>query len=471
MNLFSGIYLFFLSFYQVLAWTLFKNKKVYHLFGDLSKVSNLNLSESPIELVLFSFHFFFLFAGVFSILFCLLNWKKFPWLIFDLGVFSIFYGICSILTSPLIHFFIKNSNTIELLFVLFVNIVYLPLLNGFLRLKDFQKNRLLIALFYLNTIVSVFNIILLFGIDSSSELKMNVEIFAILTLIIHKLNILIPLVISINNGRKNKSSSWGTIISLALTLVFMFLEIILREYFGITNLPLTSFGIIFCLIALVYSLGKKYFLDLDRVKLFEQNFSDLKYHLLLAQMNPHFLFNALNTIHSFLENKSPNASKAIILLSGLYRMVQQLLNEKQSTVSQELSFLRKYLEFQKLRFPKKLKFKFNTDLELENSNIPSFILQPLVENSINHGYMGSERRFFEITINTKRIGAKQGLIEIIDNGSGIAPDILANDSILFARSLGNIKRRLEFSSSNNELIIFSSNLGTTIKILFEIHIP
>lgn len=114
---------------------------------------------------------------------------------------------------------------------------------------------------------------------------------------------------------------------------------------------------------------------------------------LRSQMNPHFIFNALNSIKKFvLSNEVDNADKYLGKFSRLIRSILNTSQEANISIQKEVDMLSLYLELEKLRFGKKLNYHFDVDESLtEGSNfIPTMIIQPFVENAILHGIMHKE---------------------------------------------------------------------------------
>jgi two-component system LytT family sensor kinase len=106
--------------------------------------------------------------------------------------------------------------------------------------------------------------------------------------------------------------------------------------------------------------------------------------LLHAQVNPHFLFNALNTISAVIRK---NPDKARELIQHLSHFFRSNLKQNIETVSlkEELAHVNAYLTIEKARFSDRLEVDIDIDPDLQEKNLPSFTLQPLVENSIKHG--------------------------------------------------------------------------------------
>lgn len=106
---------------------------------------------------------------------------------------------------------------------------------------------------------------------------------------------------------------------------------------------------------------------------------------LQAQVHPHFLFNALNTLAGMCEVDPTKAAQLTVKLGEFFRSSFRSEREFVSTVGDELAIARSYLDIEKARFGDRLQVVEETDAEAENCSVPSFLLQPLVENSIVHG--------------------------------------------------------------------------------------
>ncbi|MEC7262199.1 MAG: histidine kinase [Bacteroidota bacterium] len=106
---------------------------------------------------------------------------------------------------------------------------------------------------------------------------------------------------------------------------------------------------------------------------------------LAAQLNPHFLFNSLNSIKALVIENPKSARRAIDLLSDLLR--SSLYEKEHATISiaEEMALVKDYVELEKLRFEERLHIQFNVDPTLENFKIPPLSIQLLVENAIKHG--------------------------------------------------------------------------------------
>jgi two-component system LytT family sensor kinase len=123
----------------------------------------------------------------------------------------------------------------------------------------------------------------------------------------------------------------------------------------------------------------------DLARLNEQ-LSYAQLNALQRQIEPHFIFNALNSISSLVrEQKNDAAVSMIVALSDFLRGVAGRSHDPEVPLSQEVEFLEKYLQIQQARFAGRLKLDIQIPDELRKAQIPSLILQPLVENAIKHG--------------------------------------------------------------------------------------
>lgn len=123
----------------------------------------------------------------------------------------------------------------------------------------------------------------------------------------------------------------------------------------------------------------------DTARLNEQ-LSHAQLSALQRQIEPHFIFNSLNSIAGLVrEQKNEAAVSMIVALSDFLRRVAVSSSEPKARLAQEVEFLEKYLQIQEARFAGRLKLELEIPLQLRNAQVPSLILQPLVENAIKHG--------------------------------------------------------------------------------------
>lgn len=106
---------------------------------------------------------------------------------------------------------------------------------------------------------------------------------------------------------------------------------------------------------------------------------------LKSQINPHFLFNSLNSIASLTLDRPKEARDMIVKLSSFLRSSLEFKDNDMTDLSAELDHIQQYLEIEKIRFGDKLQFKFDVPKSCESCKLPNMILQPLFENAIKHG--------------------------------------------------------------------------------------
>lgn len=142
---------------------------------------------------------------------------------------------------------------------------------------------------------------------------------------------------------------------------------------------------------------------------------------LQAQISPHFLFNALNTIISFIRI-NPNRARELIINLSTYLRYNLEVGENHVDIYRELEQVKAYIEIEKARFGEKLHiiYKIEEDLDVK---IPSLIIQPIVENAIKHGILKG-RGNGSVTIGIKKVASEDVMIIIEDDGMGISNDII-----------------------------------------------
>ncbi len=188
---------------------------------------------------------------------------------------------------------------------------------------------------------------------------------------------------------------------------------------------------------------------------FEKKLADSELQSLRAQMNPHFLFNCLNSINSFIiKNEQEQASE---YLSKFSKLIRQVLNNSKAsriTLANELETLELYIEMESLRFSKKFDYNISvaSNVEVDYLEVPPLIIQPYVENSIWHGLMHKTEGKGKLNINiTQSIDFIT--ISVEDNGVGRDKAIkLKSKTAIKSKSYGmNItKERLKYINKNNK---------------------
>jgi signal transduction histidine kinase len=156
----------------------------------------------------------------------------------------------------------------------------------------------------------------------------------------------------------------------------------------------------------------------DQLLRLENQATSAQLAMLRYQLNPHFLFNTLNSISTLVLLKQTEPANAMLTrLSSFLRYT--LINEPggRVTVSQEVDTLKLYLDIELMRFEERLRTTFNIDPATETALLPSLLLQPLVENAIKYA-VGPQESGAEITITTQLIG-QNVRITVSDTGPGL----------------------------------------------------
>lgn len=245
---------------------------------------------------------------------------------------------------------------------------------------------------------------------------------------------------------------------------------------------LLSFLITLLIIAIYYNRLKqittKNNLIIDKLKL-ENYLNESRVKLIKAQMNPHFFFNALNTIQSYITtNETEEATSYLNKFSRLTRMILEMTDKNWITIEDELRMQTLYLDLQKVRLSD---FDFQIEMNSKNCQqitIPTMLLQPYIENAIIHGLahkLGPKRLLLDFNIENNRLK-----ISIKDNGIGIekAPTInkkntSKNTSFATKATLERLeiinRNECEISVETNEMMDANNqSLGTEVKITMEI---
>ena len=203
----------------------------------------------------------------------------------------------------------------------------------------------------------------------------------------------------------------------------------------------------------------------------EQEFTKLaaeaQLSVLRAQINPHFLFNALTTIGYLIQTAPEKAFETLLRLTQLLRGVLGATAEF-SSFGDELKLIESYLDIEKARFEERLTVKIEVADELKNLRVPPLIVQPLVENSIKHA-VSENKNGGEVRISAKLAetdGEKFLHITIFDSGAG-AKNVKPEKTGGFG--LQNIRRRLSsYYGEKADLILESGENGTEAKIILPI---
>jgi signal transduction histidine kinase len=156
--------------------------------------------------------------------------------------------------------------------------------------------------------------------------------------------------------------------------------------------------------------------ELRRERL-EHRFSEARLNNLRLQLDPHFLFNALNTVSSQVDRDPRLARRMIEHLGDLLRLSLDSKDRQEVTLTEELAFLDHYLAIQRIRFGDHLRIETDVAPEVRHASVPSLILQPLVENAVRHG-LASRASGGTVTVTARPAGDRLE-IRVQDDGVGL----------------------------------------------------
>ncbi len=186
---------------------------------------------------------------------------------------------------------------------------------------------------------------------------------------------------------------------------------------SINIIMITSFSVICILYFLHLKISSNLETKLKENEHLKRLQIESKLSILQSKVNPHFLFNTLNTMMGMVRNQPEKVEKIIFNLSDIYRKVLSLPDNALIKLEEELQLINEYLEIEKTRMGDRLDYEINVDKSLISSQFPPLILQILVENSIIHG-LSPKKEGGKIGVSINADGSFIS-IEVKDDGIGI----------------------------------------------------
>lgn len=205
----------------------------------------------------------------------------------------------------------------------------------------------------------------------------------------------------------------------------------------------------------------------DRATTLERRLAEAHLHNLRAQLQPHFLFNALNTISAFTESDPPMARRLTGQLGDLLRASLAHTSRPLVPLAEELTFLDDYLAIEGARFEDRIVVNVDADENAMDVAVPSFLLQPLVENALRHG-VGPRQSGGRVDVSAKREGAML-ILRVRDNGVGLRPgwDLNASTGI----GLSNLRSRLAQLYGRDDLLEMTVNDAGGVDVTVKVPTP
>jgi len=207
------------------------------------------------------------------------------------------------------------------------------------------------------------------------------------------------------------------------------------------------------------SLASQFGLALERLYLIERErvlarqSAEAQLVALRAQINPHFLFNALNTIAAFVGERPDDAEHVVEHLAAIFRHTLNTASALHVPLGAEMDLVRHYLAVEKARFGEKLDVYFEIEPSLRAAPIPAFCVQTLVENAVKHG-ITPKRTGGRIEIVARKHDADI-LITVFDTGVGLPKAPESAPTSFFGIGLRNVSSRLMHLYQRNDLLTFS----------------
>lgn len=225
-----------------------------------------------------------------------------------------------------------------------------------------------------------------------------------------------------------------------------------------------------------------YFEELQNKSFYEKRMAETEMLALRSQMNPHFLFNSLNSLeYLIMSNDEKKASSYLAKFSKLLRMILNHSREESISLEEELTALRYYLDIEAMRLGDDFEYQIEVQrkVDVESLIIPPLLLQPFVENAIWHGLMPSHLPSKKLAIRIRSKDDKKVEFEIEDNGIGRKKATeLRNRSTVRRKSYGMdiTQQRIDLFNRNypNQLTIEVFDLqkegqtGTLVRIIYQI---
>ncbi|GIK59135.1 MAG: hypothetical protein DAHOPDDO_01167 [Ignavibacteriaceae bacterium] len=238
-----------------------------------------------------------------------------------------------------------------------------------------------------------------------------------------------------------------------------------RAIAGITNtsILILLWSLIYFIVHYMENYKKK---EIESL-IWEAAVKDYELKTLKSQLNPHFMFNAMNSIRALIEEDPESAKVAITKLSNILRYSLQMERMEKVPLEDEIETVKNYLDLERIRFEDRLKYKLDIDRDTHKVEIPPMMVQTLIENGIKHG-IAKRTEGGEVQLKTKMITTSDGpklKIEIRNSGHFSEEQLKSSNGF----GVSNTKHRLNLLFGDDaHFSIFNENGD---KVLAEIEIP
>jgi two-component system, LytTR family, sensor kinase len=202
----------------------------------------------------------------------------------------------------------------------------------------------------------------------------------------------------------------------------------------------------------------------------EAQLAETRLQMLSMQLQPHFLFNTLNTIAEMVHEDPDKADAMIAGLSDLLRRTLELGSMQEITLDEEIDLVSRYLAIQEARFGDRLRVGIDVPDEVRRARVPALLLQPIVENAIRHG-LGARLDAGRIDV-VARAGATAVTITVTDDGSGDTADngrpVDGAQGRVERVGLGNTRARLDAMYGGRAALTLAKADGRGTRVTIEI---
>ncbi|MCK4664046.1 MAG: histidine kinase [Bacteroidales bacterium] len=305
----------------------------------------------------------------------------------------------------------------------------------------------------------IFLPVILFGIpdNNPSPYRPLFHLFLLITFFYLNTSVFIPKLLS-----KRKIFLFITVMLLCIIFIYFIREVFeyfLEVFFGIIEEPVESprrYGFVFSAffvfaISTSIKVTKEWYNNEKQKKEMENEKLISELSFLKSQVNPHFLFNTLNSIYSLANKKSDNTPTAIVKLSQLMRYMLYESKEELVNLESEIEYLNNYIELQKLRLFENIKIIFTTTGDIQNKKIEPMLLIPFIENAFKHGITYLKNTEINILIEVRNNKLFLKVENPIDKTNSTSKE--ENHGI----GLQNIKQRLNLLYPDNYLLTIDNS--------------
>lgn len=244
---------------------------------------------------------------------------------------------------------------------------------------------------------------------------------------------------------------------------------------------LVGLGVVFLFVTFNSKKNKLMLTKLTDELAYQKRLHAIELKALRGQMNPHFVHNSINAIQYYIQRNEVDISEYYLAkFSKLLRLFFEYSRRQYVTITEEKELLENYLEIEKLRFEDKLSYTISIDPQLDSEamRLPAMMLQPIVENAVNHGLFHKQGKGL-VTVQFNYLDEVSYQVIIEDNGIGIkkakllktkkSSKVVSHSSNVLEERLEllNLSKDWEVSCTFDDLSETTNNSGTRVTLMFK----